>query len=538
MHYKTITIGFVPYILSAHLCAQPHLIDGNRIKAHTRFLASDLLEGRGVGTRGGEIATEYIAAQFAAVGAQPAGENGAYYQNVPLMGVKTLPSSTLEFKDLKLKWQDEFVAASHRQVKQQNIDAELIFVGHGIKSPENNWNDFKDVDVKGKVLLLFTNEPQPTNPAVFKGRTLTYAGRWIYKYEEALRHGALGAIIVHTTPTAGYGWPVVRNSWSKEDPQVRLEQGKPALAMAGWITQEAGEKLFATIGKTIDQVLALADSPDFRPIPMPVRVKASLQAELRPIDSKNIAAVIPGSDPKLANEYVLFTAHWDHLGVAIPVNGDAIYNGAIDNATGVAVILETARAWSALERKPRRSALFLSVTAEEAGLRGSEMYAQKPLVPPGKTAVNINYDALFPFGRTKDVVLLGAERTTLWPLVEEAAQRYQFEITPDPRPEQGSYYRSDHFMLARVGIPAFSVKMGTKIIGKSEEEADKIFLEYNSKHYHQPSDEFKEDWDFSGIEQVARFGMLLGVNAANQEKLPTWQPGDEFLPAREASGVR
>lgn len=532
MPFKLLTIGFV----SLNLLAQVHLVDGNRIKAHTKFLASDLLEGRGVGTRGGAIAEEYIAAQLAAVGAKPAGEKTTYFQAVPLIGVTTLPTSTLTVGEVAFKWQDEFVASSHRQLKQEAIDAELVFVGHGIRSPENNWNDYK-TNVRGKVVVVFTNEPQPTNPQVFKGRELTYVGRWVYKYEEALRQGALGVIIIHTDATAGYGWSVVRNSWSKEDPQVRSSRGASALALAGWMTQQAGEKLFATIGKTVDQMLAVSDSPDFQPIVLPVRLKAILNAELRPIESRNVIAMIPGSDPALADQYVIFTAHWDHLGIAIPVNGDAIYNGAIDNATGVAVVLETARAWAAIDKKPRRSALFLFVTAEEAGLRGAELYAQKPLVPPGRSAVNINYDALFPFGRTRDVVLLGAERTTIWPLIQEAARRYRYEITPDPRPEQGSYYRSDHFMLARIGIPAFSLKMGNRIIGRVPEEADKAFVEYNTKNYHQPSDEFEEDWDFSGIEQLARFGMLIGINVANMDKLPSWRPGDEFLPAREASGA-
>jgi Zn-dependent M28 family amino/carboxypeptidase len=534
--------GFAAALVFANFStyAQETRIDGNRIKAHTRFLSLDLLEGRGVGTKGEDITTAYIASQLEAAGAKPAGDKGTYFQSVPLQGVKTLITSRLSFRGkstLDLKWQDEFVAGSHRQTPSESIDADVVFAGHGISSPQDKWNDYKD-SVKGKVVIVFTNEPQPDNPQVFKGRTLTYAGRWIYKFEEALRQGAVGCLIVHTTPTAGYGWQVVRNSWAKEDPQIRLAPGAPALGMAGWITEEAGQKLFATIGKSVEEMLKLADSPDFRPMPLPVRVRADLKSELRPIQSKNVVAMVPGSDPKLKDEYVIFTAHWDHLGVGFPVNGDSIYNGAVDNATGVAVVIETARAWAALDPKPKKSALFLLVTAEEAGLRGSEYYGQNPIVPPGKSAVNINYDALFPFGRTKDIVLLGAERTTFWNQVQQAAQRYNFEISPDPRPEQGSYYRSDHFMLARVGIPAFSVKMGTQIAGKSREAADEVFLAYNSKNYHQPSDEFREDWDFSGIEHAARFGMLLGVNAANTEKLPTWQAGDEFLPARQKSGVQ
>jgi len=528
------------FVLAAQ--AQIQNVNGSKIKAHVKFLSSDLLEGRGVGTRGGELAAEYIASQFAVAGAQPAGEAGTYFQKVPLVGVTTQPDSTLTAiaagKTASLQWQTEFVGASHRQKTNEKFDAEVVFVGHGIVAPEEKWNDFKDVDVKGKIILLFTNEPQPENPAVFKGKTLTYYGRWTYKYEQALRMGALGALIVHTTPTAGYNWEVVRNSWSKEDPQVRLDSGKQALAFAGWVTEEAGQKLFTLAGKSVDEMLKAADSRDFRPIPLGIRLQGNFNAKVRPIESKNVVAVIPGSDPRLKNEYVIFTAHWDHLGIAVAVNGDTIYNGAIDNATGCGIILETARAWASLEQKPKRSALFLSVTAEEAGLRGSEYYGQHPMVPLAKTAVDINYDALYPWGRTKDVVTLGAERTTVWPFVQEAAQRFQYEIQPDPRPEQGSYYRSDHFMLARVGVPSFSVKTGSLIYGKSPEYSAEMFGQYNTLHYHHPSDEYHEDWDFSGIEQVAKFGMLIGLNVANSEVMPTWNAGDEFLPARVASGVK
>jgi Zn-dependent M28 family amino/carboxypeptidase len=522
--------------------AQLQEVNGAKIKAHVKFLASDLLEGRGVGTRGGELATEYLASQFAVAGAKPAGENGTYFQRVPLVGVTTDPESTLSAvsggKTIGFRFNTEFVGASHRQKASERIDAELVFVGHGIVAPEYQWNDFKDVDVRGKVIVLFTNEPQPENPEVFKGKALTYYGRWTYKYEQALRMGALGALIVHTTPTAGYGWDVVRNSWSKEDPQVRLEPGKPALAFAGWVTQEAGDKLFGMAGKSVEQMLKAADSRDFRPVPLGIRLQVNLRLKTRPIESKNVVAVVPGSDPRLKDEYVIFTAHWDHLGIALAVNGDTIYNGAIDNATGCGILLETARAWASLEQKPRRSALFLSVTAEEAGLRGSEYYGQHPLVPLGKSAVDINYDAIYPWGRTRDIVTLGAERTTIWPIVQEAAQRYQYEILTDPRPEQGSYYRSDHFMLARVGVPAFSVKAGSLIYGKSPEYSDEMFRTYNTLHYHQPSDEFQESWDFSGVEQVARFGMLIGLNVANSDVMPTWVAGDEFLGARVESGVK
>ncbi len=515
--------------LSAQTVAGIH---GDRIRADVKFLASDLLEGRGVGTRGGDLATEYIAAQLAIAGAKPAGDNGTYFQRVPLVGVTTQPDSELKVnkggKSISFKWQDEYVASSHRQKERENVDGELIFVGHGITAPEFNWNDFKDVDVRGKILVLFTNEPQPDNPEVFKGKTLTYYGRWIYKYEEAARKGALGAIIIHTPQTAGYGWQVVRNSWSKEDPQVQVAPGKPALALAGWLTQDAGEKLLQLSGHTVDELLKAADSRDFRPIPLGIRLQAKLNAKVRPIESRNVAGIIPGSDPAKKDEYVVFSAHWDHLGMAMAVNGDKIYNGAIDNGTGCGILLETARAWGALQNKPGRSALFISFTAEEAGLRGAEYYAQHPIVPPSRTAVDLNYDALFPYGPTSDILTTGAERTTLWPLVQEAAQRMNYAIAPDPRPEQGSYYRSDNFMLARVGIPAFRIGQGTQVMGKGAAYGAESFQEYNTLHYHQPSDEYKESWDFSGIEKAARFGFLVGLNTANMDSMPHWNKGDEF----------
>ena len=336
-----------------------------------------------------------------------------------------------------------------------NLEAEAVFVGHGIVNEQEKWNDYKDVDVKGKVVVLFTNEPQPENPEVFKGRTLTYAGRWVYKYEEAARQGAVGCLIIHTTPTAGYGWDVVRNSWSKEDPQMLLEPNATPLALAGWVTQAAGERLLGLSGHSVSELLKAADSRDFRPIPLNLNIRADLKSKIRKIESRNVLGMIQGSDAKLRNEYVLYSAHWDHLGIALPVNGDAIYNGAIDNATGCGVVLEIARVYGSLRQLPKRTILFAFWTAEESGLRGAEYYSHHPLFPPEKTAININYDALFPSGRPHDVVVTAAERTTAFPTVQEAAQRYDLEITSDPRPEQGSYYRSDHFMLARIGIPAF-----------------------------------------------------------------------------------
>lgn len=520
---KSIGIAVIGGALVVPCLSQPDSISAERIRAHVRFLSSDLLEGRGPGTRGDGLSTEYIATQFGLAGARPAGDNGTYFQKVLLAGVTTEASATLSAangnRSVEFKWLDDFVGANERQSAQDEFEAEAVFVGHGIVAPEYKWNDFKGADLKGKILVLFTNEPQSSDPKFFDGRALTYYGRWTYKFEEATRQGALAAIIIHTTPTAGYGWEVVRSSWGREQPFVKLSSGQPALAFSGWLSKEAGEKLLALAGKSVDELLQASESRDFHPMPLGIRVRGNLPTRIREIETRNVAAVIPGSDAKLQSEVVIFTAHWDHLGVGTPVKGDAIYNGAIDNATGCGVLLELAHAWASLPQKPRRSALFLSVTAEEGGLRGSEYYARHPIFPPSKTALDLNYDALYPFGTTKDVVASGAERTTIWPLVQNAAERMGLTIEPDAHPEQGHYFRSDHFSFAHVGIPAFSIGQGTQFNGKPAGYGEQLFRDYNENRYHQPSDEFREDWDFSGLQQMAQFGFLIGTSVANQERL-------------------
>jgi Zn-dependent M28 family amino/carboxypeptidase len=518
--------------IAAAAFGQVQGISGERIRAHDKFLSSDLLEGRGVGTRGGHLAAEYIATQFALAGAKPAGDDGTYFQRVPLVGANTEPASTLTAagngQDLSFKWFDEFIGVTGEQKPLVDFNAEAIFVGHGIEAPQFQWDDYKGVDVRGKVVVVFTNEPPSNDPKFFGGRALTYFGRWSYKYEEALRRGAVACIIVHTTPTAGYGWDVVSSSWGKENPQMRLAPGEKGLAFMAWITQAAGERLFAMSGHTVDQMLELANSRDFHPIALGVRIRGHILTKVRNIDSRNVVAMVPGSDPRLKDEAVVFTAHWDHLGIGQPVNGDAIYNGAVDNATGCAILLEIARAWASLPEKPKRSAIFVSVTAEEAGLLGSQYFAEHPVFPASKLALDLNFDALQPLGRTKDISVNGAERTTLMPTVEAVAGRFNYTIEPEAHPEQGHYFRSDHFSFARVGVPAFSISQGDQFRGKPADFGEKAFQEFNTKHYHQPSDEYHADWDFSGLEQISRFALALGMDVANQPQLPGWQPGDEF----------
>lgn len=520
----------VALLLSAAGLAQD--ISGERIRYHTKFLASDLLEGRGVGTRGGDLATEYLATQLALAGAKPAGDNGTWYQRVPLVGSETKPTSQLSAlvsgKSVPFQWATEFTGVTLRQTPEVEFDAEAVFVGHGITAPEFDHEDYKDIDVKGKVVVLFTNEPPSTDPKFFGGPALTYYGRWTYKYEEAIRRGAVAALIIHTTPTAGYGWEVVRSSWGKEDPQVRIAAGATTLALAGWLTDKAADTVLAPAGYSAAALLQKADTPGFRAFPLNLRFSGRISSAIREIETRNVVGIMAGSDPQATDQAVVFSAHWDHLGIGEPVNGDRIHNGAVDNATGCAILLELARAWGALSPKPRRSAIFVSVTAEEGGLRGSEYYGQHPYFPVSGTAANLNFDGFAPFGRTKDISVGGAERTTMWPTVQAIAKRFNYEIKPDPHPEQGHYFRSDHFSMAKVGIPAFSINQGDEFWGKPAGYGEQIFKEFNDKHYHQPSDEYHEDWDFSGLEHIARFGMALGIEIANQRKLPDWAPGDSF----------
>jgi Zn-dependent M28 family amino/carboxypeptidase len=524
------TIGLM--VIGTIAFAQDITISAQRLREHTRYLSSDQMEGRGVGTRGGQLATEYIANQLSLAGAKPAGDNGTYFQKVPLVGVETQPESELNAavwgKGLSLKYGEDFVGVNLTQRPNARFEGEAVFVGHGITAPEFKWDDFKGVDVTGKILVLFTNEPTSNDPKFFDGRALTYYGRWTYKYEEALRRGARGCIIIHTTPTASYGWDVVRNSWGREEPYVKLEQGGKALSFAGWVTREAGEKLLGLSNHTVDELLQASERPDFKPIALGIQFRGHMVSKIRELDTRNVAAMIPGSDPKLKDEYVIFSAHWDHLGIGPAVNGDAIYNGAVDNATGCAVLIDMARAWAALPQRPRRSALFLAVTAEEGGLKGSEYYGTHPLVPPAKTAIALNFDALYPWGRAKDVVITGAERTTVYPLAQQIAKRLNLTISEDVAPEAGHYFRSDHFSFAHAGIPAFSVDHATEFAGKPAGWGKQAYEEYNSKHYHQPSDEFQDDWDFTAVQQAGEFGFLLARDIANQEKLPDWRPGEQF----------
>lgn len=515
-------------------------IETRNLSAHVRFLASDLLEGRGVGGRGEALTTEYLAAQLRLAGAEPAAMDGSFFQRVPLVEIKAQPGSRLEIAGRSLVALDEYVGNNERQTAREAFDAEIVFVGRGIVAPEFGWDDYKDADVRGKVVLLFTNEPPSSDSGFFGGRALTYYGRWTFKYEEAARRGALGALIVHTDETAGYPWDVVRNSWSGSQPYMALEEGEYRLAMAGWLHSGAAQRVIGASNvlgtKTLDELLAMANSEDFQPVPLSLNARADLRSSIIPIESRNVLAKFRGSDPGLREEAVLYTAHWDHLGMQEVAEGeDGIYNGAVDNATGCAVLLEIARAFGRMAETPKRAILFALVGAEESGLIGSAYYAAHPTVPMGRTAANLNFDGLYPFGKTTDFSLPGYERTSLKGVVESLASEFGVSLTPDAHPEQGYYYRSDQFSLAKQGVPAFSLKTGSRFAGRPKGWGDGRVGDYRSEHYHQPSDEFREDWDFGGIADLAEFGLELGTVIANQPELPTWAPGDEFLAARERS---
>jgi Zn-dependent M28 family amino/carboxypeptidase len=514
-------------------------ISAERIKAAVAYLASDRLEGRGPGTRGEFLATEYIADGFKAAGLKPIGERGTYLQPVPLVRVVTSPQSTLQAvggkATLDIPPGDGFSGTSQTQQEHEAFDAEAVFVGHGITAPEFGWDDYRDTDVKGRVVVLFTNEPPSDDPKFFGGKALTYYGRWTYKFEEAARRGAKACFIIHTNATAGYPYSVVR---PLEGAQLPREPGQPALAFAGWLSRDAGEKLLGLSGHTVEGALKEADTAGFKPYSLGCHLRGNITTRVERFVSNNVVGLAEGSDPALKSETVVFTAHWDHLGVGRAVLGDAIYNGAADNATGCALLLELARAWSAQSPRPKRSAVFLSVTAEEKGLLGSKYYTRHPLVPLGKTALDLNFDMILPLGVPESVVVTGAERTTAWPAVRAAVERNGLEIEADQRAHLGIFYRSDHFSMAQAGVPAFSVAAGMKIKGKPKDFASKAYKDFNDKVYHSPQDELRPEWDFSGFVVLARFALDVARDVANADRLPTWNAGDEFRPAREKQGIK
>ena len=510
-------------------------ITPDHIRWHVKYLSHDLLEGRGTGQRGGDVAAEYIATQFAEYGLKPTGGNGTFMQRVPLVGITTLPETEFtlvpEHGDaMPLKPRDEYVAFDQTQQPQSEVDAEIVYVGYGIEAPEYNWDDYKGMDVRGKVLLMLVNEPSSDDPKFFKGKALTYYGRWTYKYEEAARKGAVGVILVHQTQMASYPWEVVRNSNSGEKSALKLEG--PTLKVASWVHLDIAKKLAEASGMDLDKMMKDANSRDFHAISLPAKLKAHMVSKVRNFESNNVVGMLEGSDRTLKAEAVMYTAHYDHFGIRPEMPGDNIFNGADDNATGCGIVLELARAYGSASQRPRRSVIFAAVTAEEQGLLGSEYLGKHPPIAAAKIALDLNYDDVKPLGAPEEVEVSGAERTNFYPAVQATAKEFRLTIRPDARPEAGHFYRSDHFSLARVGIPSFSINEGMKFKGHGEDWGMAQEREYVEKHYHQPSDEYHPEMDFTGDSAMARFGFALGWQAASLPKLVGWQKGDEFEAAR------
>jgi len=513
-------------------------ISPEKISAHVRFLSDDLLEGRGPGLRGAEIAAQYIATQFMLSGLKPAGDNGTYFQKVPLMAVHTIEDqTTFSFEpknggSISLKYGEDYVTKDETGAATADIDAPIVFVGYGIDAPEYKWNDYKDVDVKGKVLLVIVNEPQSPDETFFKGKALTYYGRWTYKYEEAARKGALGVLIIHRTDLASYGWEVVRNSQSIEKSYLQNDP-LSTLQAASWIQLDVAKKLLGSVGIDADKAIEAAGKPGFKAIELPVRLKAHVASKDRKYDSTNVIAMLPGATAK--QQAVFYTAHYDHLGIDPDLKGDNIYNGAADNASGCGVLLEIARAFAASSVKPPHAVYFAAVTAEEQGLLGSQYLGMHPPVPSAQISLDLNFDMLMPLGIPVSAEVAGAERTTFYPTVEKTAAAFQLELEPDSTPSAGHYYRSDHFSMARFGVPAFSIGQGTLFQGHDAAWGSAQAKDFVAKHYHQPSDEFNPQWDFSGLAKMAQFGFVLGWQASSLPAPVGWQAGDEFEAARKKS---
>jgi len=513
-------------------------IDAEKIRATVKYLSDDALQGRGTGQKGGDMAADWIAAQFKSYGVMPAGDQGTYFQQVNFFGVTTDPKQTTfafvpkSGPEIALKFADDYVANDQTHSQKSQIDASLVYVGYGISAPEYKWDDYKGVDVKGKVLLMLVNEPPSDDPNFFKGRALTYYGRWTYKYEEAARRCAVGVVLIHKTEMASYGWEVVRNSWGGESSLLRDDKD-PKLKSAGWIQLEVARKLALAAGKDLDKMLQDANSRSFKPVELPVRVKETIVSKVRAFASRNVLGQVKAADSKAAQQAILYTAHYDHLGIHADEPGDNIYNGAADNATGCGILLELARVLAAADEKPKRIVFFAAVTAEEQGLLGSKYLGQHPPIPAQDISLDLNYDDIQPLGDPQELVVSGAERTSVYPLVEKVAKDFAMSIKPDNHPEAGHYYRSDHFSLARVGVPAFSVNEGALFKGHDVAWGEEKERDYVAHRYHQPSDEYREDMDFSADAKLARFGLVVGWEAANQPDLAGWEPGDEFEKARK-----
>ena len=522
-------------------------VDAAKILEHIKVLSADDMQGRAPGTAGEDKTVAYLESQFKAIGLQPGNPDGTYIQKVPLVGITGADRQPLSFtkgaQHLEVKWKDDVVAWSKHMAPLASVqDSDVIFAGYGVEAPEYNWNDFKDVDVKGKTIVVLVNDPQipdPANPAaldpkMFNGKAMTYYGRWTYKFEEGARKGAAAVLIVHDTATAGYGFNVVQGNLGEKFTLAAPDRNMSKATIEGWITTGAAKQLMAMSGQDFDALKKQALARDFKPVPLGVKASIAIANTMRTIDSRNVVAKLEGSDPRLKNEYVVYSAHWDHLGVGEPVKGDRIYNGAIDNASGVGTVLEIARA---LKQAPpaQRSFLFLMVTAEEQGLLGSEYYSLNPLYPLAKTAADINVDEINPWGRTKDLPVVGLGASDLDDYLRAAANEQGRTLLPDPDPEKGFYYRSDHFNFAKQGVPALDPSMhpGVTFVDRPADWEKKMKEDWENNVYHSPQDQVQPDWDLSGAAEDAQLFIAVGYRIATASTLPEWKPGNEFKSKRD-----
>jgi Zn-dependent M28 family amino/carboxypeptidase len=516
-------------------------ITPEEIDAHLRFLSSDLLEGRAPATRGGRLAEEYIAAQLRTFGVKPGVGDTSYFQRVPIDVVKADPKTVKVTASGKatanLRFPDDVVVWAGSATDASNARGELVFVGYGAAAPEYKWDDFKGVDVRGKVLLVLVNDPPapPSEPNLFGGKAMTYYGRWTYKYEEAERRGAAGMLIVHTTAAASYPWQVVVGSNSVEHRLLpRPSNAPPPIGVRGWITDSAATALLAQAGLNMATLRKQAESRDFRPVSTGIVMDMSMQNSMQHMAANNVIGVVRGIDPKVRDEYVAYSAHWDHLGIGPVVNGDSIYNGAADNASGVATVLTIAHA-AAEGVKPRRSQLFVFVTAEESGLLGSQYFGEHPTVPASKIIAALNMDVVNLKGKVSDLDVMGDNKSSLGPTLASLVKPNGITLSPDPSPEAGHFYRSDHFSFAKVGIPAVSIGPGVDYVGRPAGWGKQQDDDYTAHRYHQPSDEYRSDFDLSGAAQLGEIVYRFGTALGNANTVPTWNADAEFKALRDAS---
>ena len=520
-------------------------ITASDLLKHIKVLASDEFEGRAPGSKGEELSVKYISEQFKALGLKPGNPNGTYTLEVPLAGITTTPTASFTIGDKKteLKFPDDYVASSARlqeEIKAENTD--VVFVGYGVVAPEYGWDDYKGVDVRGKTILMLINDPavpDPKDPSkldekMFKGKAMTYYGRWTYKYEIAAQKGAAAAIIVHETEPAAYPWQVVKSSWAKENFELdNPNKNMDAVPARSWITLDVAKKLLADCGQDFDALKKSAISKDFRPVALNAKANINIKQALRSFRSHNVIGKFEGADPNLKDEYIIYSAHWDHLGRHPELQGDQIFNGAVDNASGDAAVIALASAFPKADPAPKRSILFMCTTAEEAGLLGAKWYAEHPLYPLGKTLADINIDSMNVWGKARDIEDVSYGFSTMDDALAAAAQRQGRTAIPNSRPEKGAIYRADNFEFSKVGVPSLYIGKGEHLMSRPENGPLRSD-EFDSKDYHQVTDQVNPDWDLAGAVQDVDLLFEVGYQIANADSFPEWKPGNEFKPKRDA----